>query len=194
MIAFQLRRWIWPLLLLICLSPVLLASRCALDSNRMGWDSKALVKQLDDQETFVFFFGTDKCPACLKVKNKIYQDDEIQQAISDFKRKTDRKYAIYWYLSHFEQPNGVAYQKFIGELNEIFRKRKIKKIDFGVDPNSELAKEMAKDKFLQFYGSPNIIFWKNGQPTNQIFGGFSPVKETEFTTKFIKYLEVLTDS
>lgn len=162
------------LLGLLVLTPLLFAASCVLnkEKNVVGWNINFLEQQLKDEETFVFYYGTDRCPNCQEAKKALKESSAWQDAVKNFKTKQKKAFAIYWYSEYIYQPQGKKRREFDQKLIKLLTKYKISK-----------GKEMVES------GVPLIIFFKEGKNINQTNAWKGP-KQIDDLVKKLKELTV----
>lgn len=163
-------RLILALIFCIFLIPFFTAAGCKNKANNMGWNINKLEKQLKNKETFVFYYGTDRCEFCQSAKKILTTNSNIKNAIKNYKNNAKVEFLIYWY-STVNDPKKAARREFDQKLKQLFQKMDIKNGDALVES-----------------GVPLILFFKQGKLITEknVWSG------KDFEAKFIKNLKKLS--
>ncbi len=149
------------LISLMVMTPFFFAASCVLNKadNVIGWNITFLEKQLTDKQTFVFYYGTDRCFSCQTAKKALKESSAWQEAVKAFKKAQQQKFAVYWYSEYIYRPQGQKRRDFDQKLIQLFEKQQIK-----------------NGKALVKSGVPLIIFFKDGQNVNELNAWKGPNK------------------
>ena len=131
--------------------PFFSAAKCVLTQpkNFVGWNITALEQQLKRKDTFVFYYGTDRCPSCREAKKALKGNTKWQTAVKQFKEQKKQPFAVYWYSEYVYSPKGTKRRAFDQKLIAVFKK-------YNVVNGTKMVES----------GVPLLIFFKNGQNQN----------------------------